>query len=331
MHLVIVWRSAAQKVFQNIYAEGRAGCAPVLLQRGTNPASQWKPHHTSSVERSRTRCDSNQKANKVYANGLSLPGVCNCFTVFRILCSFGCIFCPLDRPVLPFRQMPDRSRGSGSTVEEPARLLPVLHGSKHRQAPLRQHGQPTPPAQFHGLGKPPAASLGSGRTLAASHTTDLGQAQSLGPGKLAKGSRGSSTEQGWMPEEAGAFQADEDEHAGLQSLQGMPQGELGGDPLPSPPPPLPVKAHPYSRLTQQQQQQQQVDEQQYSAAQQSQHGAISGVDLIMQAKVSFQRSTSQQQSRGVETWGSRDAGVLLQACLHRFVRPETLHRWTCSR
>ena len=139
-----------------------------------------------------------------------------------------------------------------------------------------------------------------------------------------------------MPEEAGAFQADEEEHAGLQSVQGLPQ-ELGGDPLPSPPPPLPVKAHPYSRVNNTltghdtMTQQQQDDEQQYNALQHAQHGATSGVDLVQQAKISFERSTSQQQTRAVETWGGKDAGVLLQACLHRFVRPETLHRWTCSR
>ena len=82
---------------------------------------------------------------------------------------------------------------------------------------------------------------------------------------------------------------------------------------------------------QQQQQQHQVDEQQYTALQHSQHGTVSGVDLVQQAKISFERSTSLQQVREVESWGSRNAGVLLQACLHGFVRPETLHRWTCSR
>ena len=260
---------------------------------------------------------------------------------FPLLCTFGCfcIFCPSSRPILPCRHIPDRSGGSGSTVEEPARLLPVTHSSKHRQAGLRQRGQPNSTAQSQ---KPPVASLGSGRMLAASHTADQEQAWSLGPGKLAKTSRGSSTEQGWVPEEAGAFQVDDEEHAGLQSVRGMPQGELVGDAVPSPPPTLPVKAHPHSRLDntltahdsatrQRQQKQQEIHEQQYSALQHSQHGAITGVDLAQQAKISFEQSTSQQQLREVETWGSGDAGVLLQASLHRFVRPETLHRWTCSR
>ena len=242
---------------------------------------------------------------------------------------------------LSCRHVPARSRSSGPAEQEPARLLPDLHSSKHRQATLRQHGQPSPPAQSQGHGKPPAASLGSGRTLAASQTAEQGPGQSQGPSKLPKGSRGSSAQQGWVPEEAGAFQADKDEHAGLQSVHNMPQSKLGGDPQPSPPPPLPVKAHPHSRVDKtltapdtmsQQQQQQQVNDQQYTALQHSQHGATSSrVDLVQQAKISFEQSTSQQQTREMETWGSRDAGVLLQACLHRFVRPETLHRWTCSR
>ena len=250
--------------------------------------------------------------------------------------------------------MPDRSRGGEGADVEHARLLPVLHSSKHRQAALRKRDKPTtshPPNQSQGLGKPPVASQGSGRTLAASQAAEQWQAQSQGPGKLQRGSWGSSTEPGWVAEAPGAIQADEEEDPGLLSVAaqsaGAPQTDAGGDTVPSPPPPLPVRAHPYShhddastahdRMTQQQRQQQQQqqqhesDQEQYTGPQQNQHGAAAAVDLAQQARRSFERSTSQQQTRGVETGGGRDAGVLLQACLHRFVRPETLHRWTCSR
>ena len=150
-----------------------------------------------------------------------------------------------------------------------------------------------------------------------------------------------------MAEEPGVTPAgdEEEEGHGVLSGDGLAHGEPGGEPggLPSPPPPLPVKAHPHSHLentaqdpvTQQQQQQQpqQSSEQQHTGLQQEQHGVTGRVDLAQQAKISFERSASQQQTREVDTGGgsSKGGSVLLQACLHRFVRPETLHRWTCSR
>ncbi len=102
---------------------------------------------------------------------------------------------------------------------------------------------------------------------------------------------------------------------------------------------MPVKADPNSKvdttheavqqqLTQQQLTQQQQQQQQQ---QQGQVGVPEGVDLARQARDGFEQSVSQKETRRVEEGGGDGTAVLLQACLHRFVRPETLHRWVCSR
>lgn len=210
--------------------------------------------------------------------------------------------------------MPERGTGSEAAPSEvmPPQLLPVLQSSRHRQAAQRQRNKPSlPPTQSQGLSKPPVASQGSGRVLDASQ-------------------RETPAKQAGVPHR-------EEEDLGL-----LPMAAAGGRPVPSPPPPLPVKAHPHSRpadasatqdtVIQQRQLQQQQHQHQYdvqlAAVEQTQTGAG---DSAQQAVRRFEQSISQQETRGVETGGGGGSGVLLQACLHRFVRPETLHRWTCSR
>ncbi|KAL3130987.1 Ubiquitin C-terminal hydrolase 22 [Trebouxia sp. C0009 RCD-2024] len=224
-------------------------------------------------------------------------------------------------PILPAhlqppdaRSMPERGTGSEAAPSEvmPPQLLPVLQSSRHRQAAQRQRNKPSlPPTQSQGLSKPPVASQGSGRVLDASQ-------------------RETPAKQAGVPHR-------EEEDLGL-----LPMAAAGGRPVPSPPPPLPVKAHPHSRpadasatqdtVIQQRQLQQQQHQHQYdvqlAAVEQTQTGAG---DSAQQAVRRFEQSISQQETRGVETGGGGGSGVLLQACLHRFVRPETLHRWTCSR
>ena len=104
-----------------------------------------------------------------------------------------------------------------------------------------------------------------------------------------------------------------------------------------PPPPMPVRTTPHSQPAQadssQAQQQQHQQQQQHSSL--SQHDHVNGpVDAAQEAAERFQRSVSQQvvqalpcQGQGLNATGA----VGLQGCLHRFVHPETLSRWTCSR
>lgn len=89
-----------------------------------------------------------------------------------------------------------------------------------------------------------------------------------------------------------------------------------------------------SRDLQQQEQQQQQDSLLQQAQQQHslpQHGTPSDVDAAAQALERFQRSMEQQEVHAVPAALGGGGAVGLQGCLHRFVRPEMLCKWTCSR
>ena len=90
---------------------------------------------------------------------------------------------------------------------------------------------------------------------------------------------------------------------------------------------MPVKADPNGKVDTTHEAVQQQPTQQ----QQGQVGVPEGLDLARQARHGFEQSVSQKETRRVETGGTDGTSVLLQACLHRFVRPETLHRWVCTR
>lgn len=121
------------------------------------------------------------------------------------------------------------------------------------------------------------------------------------------------------------------------------------------PPPMPVRAKPGSRpatangLTdyaahQREQQQQQMShkqlkqvshglqQQQQQQSQVPQQVASGDSGAAVQAADRFQRSVRQQEVHAVPAGLGGCAGAVgLQGCLHRFVRPETLCKWTCSR
>ena len=233
-----------------------------------------------------------------------------------------------------------RHNESAAAAAQPARLAPVLHSSKHRQAALFQHDRPaplSPSAQSQGPGGHSNASRGLGRTSSMAQGPGHGQDQMQGPGKMQRESLGSRSKQGWIPE--GTAEQIDPVTAETSQAVGIPHAWSEG-PVPSPPPPLPVRAdpscHPNDGCTAQQpalhhHQQQQQQQQQYASLQQSQQVAMAGTDMAQQASQRLQQSVSEQEVREVETGAGGSSGVLLQACLHRFVRPETLHRWTCSR
>lgn len=91
------------------------------------------------------------------------------------------------------------------------------------------------------------------------------------------------------------------------------------------------------------QQQQQQQKQQQRSLQQceqqhqqsvTQQGTSGGADAATQPAERFQRSVRQQEVHAVPggDLGQGSVGAVgLQGCLHRFVRPETLSKWTCSR
>ncbi len=195
------------------------------------------------------------------------------------------------------------------------RLAPVLQSSRHRQAALLKHTQPP-----------------------ALEPSDP-QIQSQGSGKLQKPSQGSGQPQS-PPEDPArpVLRTNPKPEPVVSSERVHPNGQSQDwSAVSDPPSPMPVKADPNSHppddddTAQQLSQQQHGQQQQQQQQQGGQNGVAGGLDLAKQARESFERSVSQSETRGVEE-GSGDSGtVLLQACLHRFVRPETLHRWVCSR
>ena len=262
-----------------------------------------------------------------------------------------CLFCRLETSQ---RLEPEAS------VTQPSRLQPILHTSKHRQAALIQHGKASPSnssaptqgaaAQLEANLEPGWASSAAkipGQSTGQAHGQNLGQSQGQNqrqpqkPGNLQRGhpQRSSRGPGGVLDPPAGQQGASK---AAAAHYGDTPEA-WSEDQISSPPPPLPVRADPTCRpsdeytpddataLQHQHQLQQQSIQQQHAALQQGQPGPAVGPDLAQQARERFQRSVSEQQVVGVDRGGGEGAGVLLQACLHRFVRPETLHKWTCSR
>ena len=245
----------------------------------------------------------------------------------------------MQRWSLSCRLNTSRHSESAATAAQPARLAPVLHSSKHRQAALIPHDRPaslSPSAQSQGPDRQPNASQGSGRASSAAQGSGQGGDQIQGPGRMQRGSLGSNRKQGWIPE--GTAEQIDAAKAETYQAADIPRAWSEG-PVPSPPPPLPVRAdptcHPNDDCRAQDlavhHQQQQHQQQQYASMQEGQQGAMAGSDMAQQASERFQRCVSEQQVREVEAGGGEGSGVLLQACLHRFVRPERLSRWTCSR
>jgi len=214
--------------------------------------------------------------------------------------------------------LPGRDGQSSAAASAP-RLTPVLHSSKHRQAALLKANPPS----WGSDSKPPDPSSlvqASGKLSNQSQASVKSQSQSQGSGRLQSQSQGS----GDAVQPASAVSSEPgDPDAKSQDWAAVP----------APPPPMPVKADPNSKVdttheaVQQQLTQQQLTQQQH----QGQVGVPEGVDLARQARDGFEQSVSQKETRRVEVGGGDGTAVLLQACLHRFVRPETLHRWVCSR
>lgn len=211
--------------------------------------------------------------------------------------------------------LPGRGGQSSAAASSP-RLTLVLHSSKHRQAALLKANPPS----WGSDSKPPDPSSlvqASGKLSNQSQGSVKSQSQSQGSGRLQHATQGSGN--AVQPESA------------VSSEPGDPDAKSQG--WPAPPPPMPVKADPNSKVdttheaVQQQLTQQQLTQQQ----QQGQVGVPEGLDLARQAQDGFEQSVSQKETRRVEEGGGDGTAVLLQACLHRFVRPETLHRWVCSR
>ncbi len=190
--------------------------------------------------------------------------------------------------------------GQSSAAAAGPRLTPFLHSSKHRQAALLT-SKPSEPLKLV---------QGSGKLSNQSQGLVKSQSQSQGSGDAAQRASALSSEPGNPDSRSQDWAA-----------------------VPAPPPPMPVKADPNSKVdttheaVQQQHTQQQLTQQQ----QQGQVGVPEGLDLARQARDGFEQSVSQKETRRVEEGVGDGTAVLLQACLHRFVRPETLHRWVCSR
>ncbi|KAL0037564.1 hypothetical protein WJX77_002858 [Trebouxia sp. C0004] len=198
--------------------------------------------------------------------------------------------------------LPGRNGESSAAASAP-RLTQVLHSSKHRQAALLSSKPSDPVSQVQGSGK-------------LSNQSQISQSQSQGSGRLQDASQGS----GMAVQPASA----------VSSEPGNPDARSQDwAAVPAPPPPMPVKADPNSKVDATHEAvQQQLTQQQ----QQQQHAGVpEGLDLARQARDGFEQSVSQKETRRVEEGGGDGTAVLLQACLHRFVRPETLHRWVCSR
>ena len=204
--------------------------------------------------------------------------------------------------------LPGRDSQSSAAASEP-RLTPVLHSSKHRQA--------NPPSRGSDLNPPDPSSLvqASSKLSNRSQGSVKSQSQSQGSGRLQYATQGSGS--AVQPASAVSSEpADPDSRSQDWAA------------VSAPPPPMPVKAEFDSRVdTTHEAVQQQLTQQQ----QQGQFGVPEGFDLARQARDGFQQSVSQKETRRVEEGVGDGTAVLLQACLHRFVRPETLHRWVCSR
>ena len=197
--------------------------------------------------------------------------------------------------------LPERGGQSSAAASAP-RLTPVLHSSKHRQAALLS-SKPYDPLRKD-----------SGKLSNQSQGLVTSQGQSQGSGRLQDIFQGS----GDAAQPASA----------VSSEPGDPGARSQGWAADSaPPPPMPVKADPNSKVDTTHEAVQQQPTQQ----QQGQVGVPEGLDLARQARHGFEQSVSQKETRRVETGGTDGTSVLLQACLHRFVRPETLHRWVCTR
>ena len=217
--------------------------------------------------------------------------------------------------------LPGRDGQSSAAASAP-RLTPVLHSSKHRQAALLKANPPS----WGSDSKPPdplSQVQGSGKLNNQSQGSVKFQSQSQGSGRLQDNSQGS----GDAVQPASA----------VSSEPGNPDSRSQDwAAVPAPPPPMPVKADPNSKVDTtheavQQQLTQQLTQQQQQQQQQGQVGVPGGLDLARQARDGFEQSVSQKETRRVEDGCGDGTAVLLQACLHRFVRPETLHRWVCSR
>ena len=232
-------------------------------------------------------------------------------------------------------------RGNQSSAAAPAsRLAPVLHGLRHRQANVsKPHAPqpnsdlplPDPLAQSQGLGKPKTLPQGSIKPGSQSQGSAGAHGQSQDSGELQNASQGLGHHV--RPNSAVSLKT-ENLDCPSQDWSAVPEA----------PAPMPVKAEPHAQPLQsdtsqdaaqqqlsQQQQQQQHEQQQQPQQGQGQVGVAGWGNQAKQAKESYMRSVSQTETRKVEIGVSDSTAVLLQACLHRFVRPEILHRWVCSR
>ena len=180
------------------------------------------------------------------------------------------------------------------------KLAPVLHGSKHRQAALlkQKAAQKTSNQQKSGI-----EGLNQSQGSDSSRPQEQPEAKSSDPQYPSQGS-------------------------------GRPRDNSQDKSVVTrPPQPMPVKADPDSQPPHDELAQGAADHQfsHHQQLQQQQDGATGGVGLARQARESFERSVSQQEMKRAGIVAGDSGAVLLQACLHRFVRPETLHRWVCSR
>lgn len=193
------------------------------------------------------------------------------------------------------------SRDSQTTAAAAGpKLAPVLLSSKHRQAALLKQK----PAQKKTSNQQKSGSEG----LSQSQGSDMSR-----------------------PQEQPEAKSSDPQYQSQGS--GRPRDNSQGvSVVTRPPQPMPVKADPDSQPPPDELAQGAADHQySHHQQQQQQDGATGGVRLARQARESFERSVSQQEIKRAGIVAGDSGAVLLQACLHRFVRPETLHRWVCSR
>ena len=234
-------------------------------------------------------------------------------------------------------------RGHQSSAAAPAsRLAPVLHGLRHRQAsapkphapqPDSDLPSPDPLAQSQGLGKP--------KTLPQGSIKPGSQPQGSGdPSQGSAGAYGQSQDSGDLQNASlGLGHHVRPNSAVSLKTENLDSTSQDWSAVPEAPAPMPVKAEPHAQPLQgdtsqdaaQQQLSHEQQQQQQPQQGQGQVGVAGWGDQAKQAKESYMRSVSQTETRKVEIGPGDSTSVLLQACLHRFVRPETLHRWVCSR